>query len=176
MLSSAQAGTLYYNKTETGNMLLSYSTGSHVDHNLYSKTETGTLLADKLNNIGDIDLPGWLDIGTPGYTNRSIRCNADVGGYIGYAELGANSSYDMYLNLPTTRTDGGWMYFEINNDNYMQLPGSDNKVNIYRDTTIKGRLDAGQNPDYSTNWINLHTDNTNGNPYKGSMTFATWGG
>ena len=30
-LSSAQTGTLYYNKTETNNMLLSYSTGSYVD-------------------------------------------------------------------------------------------------------------------------------------------------
>ena len=28
-LSSVQTGTLYYNKTETGNMLLSYSTGRH---------------------------------------------------------------------------------------------------------------------------------------------------
>ena len=112
-------------------MLLSYSTGSYVDSTFYSKTETDTLLADKVSNTGNIDLPGMLDIGTSGYTNSRIRCNAVVGGYTGYAELGAASSYDMFLNLSTTRTDGGWMYFKINNDDYMQLSGSDNKVNIY---------------------------------------------
>ena len=87
-------------------------------------------VADKLTNIGNIDLPGWLDIGTSGYTNSRIRCNAVVGGYTGYAEMKAATSYDMYLNLSTTRTDGGWMYFKINNDDYMQLSGSDNKINI----------------------------------------------
>ena len=45
-ISSIQTGALYYNKTETGNMLLSYSTGSYVDHTFYTKTETDTLLAD----------------------------------------------------------------------------------------------------------------------------------
>ena len=51
----------------------------------YSKTETDTLLAGKVSNIGDIDLPGMLDFGTSGYTNSRIRCNATVGGYSGYA-------------------------------------------------------------------------------------------
>ena len=133
--SSAQTGTLYYNKTETDNMLLYYSTGSYVDNNFYNKTDTGNLLADKLTNIG-IELPGWLDTGTLGYTNSRIRCNAVVGGYTGYAELGAASSYDMFLNLSTSRTDGGWMYFKINNDDHIQLPSSDNKINIYKDTSI----------------------------------------
>ena len=99
-------------------MLLSYSTGSYVDYTFCSKTDTDTLLADKLTNTGDIGLPGMLDIGTSGYTNSRIRCNADIGGYTGYAEMRAASSYDMFLNLPTTRTDGGWMYFKINNDDY----------------------------------------------------------
>ena len=112
-------------------MLLAYSTGSYVDDTFYSKTETGTLLADKVSNIGNIDLPGMLDIGASGYTNSRIRCNAIVGGYTGHAELKAANSYDMFLNLSTTRTDCGWMYFQINNDDYMQLSGSGNKVNIY---------------------------------------------
>ena len=146
-LSSAQTGTLYYNKTETGNLLLSYSTGSYVDFNFDTKAETDTLLADKLINTGNIELPGWLDIGTSGYTNSRIRCNADVNGYTGYAELRAASSYGMYLNLSTTRTDGGWVYFKINNDSYMQLSGSDNKVNIYKDTTISGNSDVGSTGD-----------------------------
>ena len=123
-------------------MLLSYSTGSYVGGAFYSKTETGTLLADKVSNTGNIDLPGMLDIGTSGYTNSRIRCNAVLNGYTGYAELNAASSYDMFLNLNTTRTDGGWMHFKINNDSYMQLSGSDNKVNIYKDTTINGTLNA----------------------------------
>ena len=125
-------------------MLLSYSTGSYVDYNLYTKTETDTLLADKLTNIGDMSLPGMLDIGISGYTNSRIRCNADIDGYTGYAEMRAANSYDMFLNLSTTRTDGGWMYFKINNDDYMQLPSSDNKVNMYKDTTISGNLDVVQ--------------------------------
>ena len=45
-ISSTQAGALYYNKAETDNMLLSYSTGSYVDYNFCTKTETDTLLAD----------------------------------------------------------------------------------------------------------------------------------
>ena len=142
VMSSTETGTRYYNKTETGNMLLSYSTCSYVDYTFYNKTETDTLLTEKVSNIGNIDLPGMLDIGTSGYTNSRIRCNAVVGGYTGYAELKAASSYDMFLNLPTTRTDGGWMYFKINNDDYMQLPGGDNKVNIYKGTTISGTLNA----------------------------------
>ena len=112
-------------------MLLYYSTGSYVGDTFYSKTEIYTLLADKVSNIGDIDLPGMLDIGTSGYTNSRIRYNAIVGGYSGYAELKAANSYDMFLNLSTTRTDGGWMYFRINNDDFMQSSSSDNKVYIY---------------------------------------------
>ena len=50
-------------------MLLSYSTGPYVDFNFCTKTETDTLLADTLIHIGNIELPGWLDIGTSGYTN-----------------------------------------------------------------------------------------------------------
>ena len=69
------------------------------------------MFADKVTNIGDVELPGMLDIGTSGYTNSRIRCNAELNGYAGYAELNAASSYDMFLNLSTTRTDGGWMYF-----------------------------------------------------------------
>ena len=32
------------------------------------------------------------------------------------------------------------MYFKINNDDYMQLSSSDNKVNMYKDTSISGDL------------------------------------
>ena len=155
---STQTGALHYHKTETGNMLLSYSTGSYVDYNFYTKTETDTFLADKLTNIGDIELPGMLDIGTSGYTNSRIRCHAEVSGYTGYAEMRAANSYDMFLNLSTTRTDGGWVYFKINNDDYMQLPGGDKKVNIYKDTTIRVNLDVN----VSNNRSSIKAYNTTG--------------
>ena len=90
-----------------------------------------------------MSLPSHLDIGTT-YTRSRIRCNAEGNGYTGLAESKAESSYDMFPNLSTTRTDGGWMYFKINNDDYTQLPGSGNKVNIYKDTTTSGNLDVGK--------------------------------
>ena len=115
----------------------------------YNKADTGTLLADKVSNIGDISLPGMLDIGTSDYTNSRIRCNAELGGYTGYAELRAASSYDMFLNRSTTRTDGGLMYFKIDNDDYLQLACSDNKVNIYKVTTISSNLSINGDLDSS---------------------------
>ena len=142
-ISSTQTGALYYNKTETYNMLLSYSTGPYVDYNFYIITETDNFSADKLINTGDISSPGWLDIGTSGYTNSRIRCNAEVSGYTGYAEMRAATSYDMSLDLPTTRTDGGWMSFKTNNDDYMQLSSSDSKINIYKNTAIHNKWKFG---------------------------------
>ena len=112
--------------------------------NFYTKTETDTLLTGKVSNIGDISLPGMLDICTSGYTNSRIRCNAELNGYTGYAELSAYPSCDMHLNLSTARTDGGWMYFKINNDDYIQLPGSDNKVNVYKGAAISRNVDVGK--------------------------------
>ena len=49
-------------------------------------------------------------------------------------------------------------------------------MHIYKGTSITGRLDVGENPNYSTNWISPHTDNTNGNGLKGGMQFSVWGG
>ena len=69
--------------------------------------------------------------------------NAEVGGYSGYAELCAAGSYDIFLHLQTTYPNGGWMYFKSNNDDYMQLSGSDNKEYIYNYTTISCNLDVG---------------------------------
>ena len=49
----------------------------------------------------------------------------------------------MFLNLQTTYPNGGWVYFKINNDDYMQLSGIDSKVTIYKGTTTSGNLDVG---------------------------------
>ena len=84
--NSVETSTDYYKKTDIENMSLSYSTGSYVGYNFYTKAGTDTLLADSVTNIGDISLPGMLDIRTSGYTNSRTRRNATVGGYTGYAE------------------------------------------------------------------------------------------
>ena len=105
-----------------------------------------------------------LDIGTSGYTNSRIRCNAEVHSHIGYAELRSASSYDLFLNSSTTRTDGGWLYFKTNNDDYLQLPGSDNHVNIYKDTTvssnlaINGDLDSSKESPLDIKSSTVHTE------------------
>ena len=103
-------------------------TPTQTETHYYNKTRTGNLLADKIPGTGYISLPGMLDIGTSNYTNSRIRCHANLCGYIGYAELQAANSYDMFINLSTTRTNGGWMYFKINNDDYIQLSCSNNKI------------------------------------------------
>ena len=104
---------------------------------------TDAFLANKISNTGNVSLPGHLGIGTYPYASSRIGYNAEVNGYTGYAELKAASSYDMLLNLQTARTDGGWMYFEINNGDYMQLSRSDDKVNIHKNTATSGNSDVG---------------------------------
>ena len=49
----------------------------------------------------------------------------------------------MFINLTTTRTSGGWMYFKINNTSYMRLSGSGTNINMYKDTAISGNLHVG---------------------------------
>ena len=67
----------------------------------YTKGDIDTLLADKVSNTGNVPLPGHLDLGTT-YTSSRLRYNAELGGYTGYAELKAASSYDMFLNQSPT--------------------------------------------------------------------------
>ena len=66
----------------------------------YTKGDIDTLLTDKVPNTGHVSLPGHLDIGAT-YTSSRIRCNAELGGYTGYAAIRAESTYDMFLHLPT---------------------------------------------------------------------------
>ena len=54
----------------------------------YTNRDIDTLLADTISDTGNVSLPGHLDIGTT-YTSSRIRCNAEVGGHTGYAELKA---------------------------------------------------------------------------------------
>ena len=91
---------------------------------------------------GNTTISGILDVGS-GSSSR-IRSHAANNGYTGYAELNAASGWDMWINLETTYPNGGWVCFKINNDSHMQLPGSDNKVNIYKGTSINCNLDVGK--------------------------------
>ena len=141
---------IFYSKGYVNQMLVQSTT---IFELYYTKGDVDISLADKVSATGNVSLPGHPDIGTT-YTSSRIRCNAVVNGYTGYAELKAANSYDMCLNPSTNRTDGGWMYFKINNDGYIQLPSSDNKVNSYKDTTIRGNLDV----------LGLRINNTIGRP------------
>ena len=136
--TAAQLYNGFYRKGYVNQMLAQSATLFEL---YYTKGDIDLLSADKVSNAGNVSLPGHLGIGTT-YTSSRIRCNAEVNGYTGYAELKAHSSYDMFLNRSATRTDGGWMYFEIDNDDYIQVPGSDSKVNFYKNTTISGNLDV----------------------------------
>ena len=78
----------------------------------------------------------------------------------------------MHLNLSTSRTNGGWMYFKINNGDYIQLSGSDNKVNIYKDTSISGNSDVGGI--MNTTKINLTNDGPNNYPLVITNTGGNW--
>ena len=107
--NSIQLHTDPYSKVKTNLIFDTHTTTTQLYNYSYSKGDIDTLLADTVPNTGNVSLPGHLDIGAT-YTSSRIRCNAEVGDYTGYAELKASSSYDMFLNLSTTRTDGGWMY------------------------------------------------------------------
>ena len=147
--------TVVYTKTEVnsilnsnrstiedrGQLFLAYSSTNQINEAYYDKAETDYLLANKVSTTGDASISGNLDVGS-GSSSR-IRNHASVSGYTGYSELNTASPWDMWINLETTYPNGGWMHFKINNDDYMQLSSSDNKVNIYTDTTTSGNLDVG---------------------------------
>ena len=64
--------SVYYNKTETGNML-SYSTGSYVDDNFYTKADTDNFLANKVSTTGDATISGALNAQRLSITNTTSK-------------------------------------------------------------------------------------------------------
>ena len=56
----------FYSKIYIDNMFI---TSTQTESLYYNKTDTGNLLASRICGVGDISLPGMLDIGTSGYTN-----------------------------------------------------------------------------------------------------------
>ena len=65
----------FHNQIYIDNMFL---TSTQTETLYYNKTDTDNSLANKVSNIGDISLPGMLDIGTSGFINSRIRCNAEL--------------------------------------------------------------------------------------------------
>ena len=142
-LTSTQIEDPYYSKSEIDTTLSLYSPSAQILNNLhsklyidnmfltsaqigalyYTKTDTDNLLANKVSTTGDVSLSGNLDVGSG--SSSAINVHAANNGYTGYAELKAQSSYDMYLNLETTRVNGGWVYFQINGNNYGQSADQD---------------------------------------------------
>ena len=137
-LTSTQIEDSYYNKNETDTTLYTstaqilnnfhsqfyidnmFLTSAQTGTSFYTKTGTGNLLANKVSTTGGGSMAGHLDVGISCDLSR-IRSHAKFNGYNGYAELNAARSYDMYLNLEATRVNGGWVFFKINGDSYMQL-------------------------------------------------------
>ena len=110
-----QLHTDFYSKVKTNIVSDTYTTATQLYNEIYSKGyvnqmlvqstilfelyymkgDIDTLFADKVPNTGNVSLPGHLDICTT-YTSSRIRCNAELGGYTGYAELKAASIYGMF--------------------------------------------------------------------------------
>ena len=86
--TSAQLRTGFYSKVKTYIIFDTCTTTTQIYNDFYSKGGIDTLLADTISNTGNVSSPGHLDIGTT-YTKSRIRCNAEVNGYTGYAELKA---------------------------------------------------------------------------------------
>ena len=75
-----------------------------------------------LKPTGDATTSGNLDVGSG--VSSKINAHTANNGYTGYAELHCIAVRHDCVNLQTTRVNGGWMYFKINNDNFLLLSGS----------------------------------------------------
>ena len=97
--------------------------------NFITLKETSFLQTKYLTQVMFLYQVGWILVL---HTLSRIRCNAVVNGHTGFAELNAASSYDMVLNLQTTRVNCGWVYHKINNDNCLLLSGSGQFVKHFK--------------------------------------------
>ena len=75
-----------------------------------------------------------LDVGVGASTSK-IKVNSSMSGYTGYTEIHCPSAWGSIFNLQTTYPNGGWMYFQINGVNFIQLSGGDQKINMYKPLT-----------------------------------------
>ena len=93
---------------------------------MYFKTNNDDYLQlsgsdNKVSIYKDTSISGNLDVGSGGSSKTNVH--ATNNGYTGYGELQAQSSYDLYLNLQTTRVNGGWVFHTINGDKFLLISG-----------------------------------------------------
>ena len=163
----------------------------------YNKTETDNLLNQKVNTSG-----GGIQGDLSAYVFRcgEIKINNDDD--LNSLSMKQLTPHDSIFDLRTEESSAK-MHFNIKGENFMSLSTADN-ISMYKDTNIygvlttgnttingvlntghttingdtivTGRLDVGVSPDFSTNWINIYSDNTSGNGFSAVMQFTTWGG
>ena len=164
----------------------------------YNKTETDNMLNQKVNTSGNSSIQGELDAYLFRYREIRIKNDDDLN-CLSMIQLTANESI---IDLRTEETFAN-MYFKINGESYIRLSTTDNismykDINIYGvlttgntningelttgkttingDNVITGRLEVGQNPNTNNNWITINSDNSNNNGPVGLMQFSMWGG
>ena len=114
-ITSAQIGTLYYNKTETDNLLLSYVTGSYVDFTFYNKTQLDNLL---------------LSYATGSYVDFTFYNKSDTD-YLLADKVTTNSNASLNtFNLSSTDSNNYPLVITNNGDNWYQGEYIVNNANI----------------------------------------------
>ena len=85
---------------------------------------------NKVTIYKDTTITNNLDVGSGG--SSKVNVHAANNGYTGYAEFKAQSSYDMVLNLSTTRVNGGWVCHKNNKDIFLLLSGGGQIVKHFK--------------------------------------------
>ena len=107
-LTSAQTGALYYNKTDTGN-----------------------LLANKVSTTGDVSISGNLGVGV-GAASSMVKAHVNHEGSTGHVRMEAKYRNQSILSFGTT-FGNGCIFFEVKNDYHMYC--GNNLAQFYKTTS-----------------------------------------
>ena len=124
----------YYKKTDIGNMLLSYSTGSYVDYTL----------ANKVSTIGDATISGNLDVGSTG--NNSIKIHG-TGATTSFAEFRVSNGQNCVWDFQNPSNSNVWSSIKVKSIKFMGFSHTDNIILMHKATRIHGSLNIGCNQD-----------------------------
>ena len=158
--------SVYYNKTETSKMLLSYSTGSYADYNLYTKTDTGNLLANKVSTTGDATISGTLNaqrLSISNTTSRPIEINNTMHNGTYLVAISKNSSNnDLFFALRCLPLNQLWCFGVATSNQYIISHGNSTKLSIQSNgnTTISGKMHVQNNDSFETQSILENTGGT----------------
>ena len=130
----------------------------------------------RINNDDDLNCLSMIQL-TPNDSIFDLRTEESS------AKMHFNINGETYLRLSTTDTDNislykdTYIYGGLNTTN-VNINGILNTghTTINGDNIVTGRLDVGLNPNNSTNWINIYSDNTSNTGISGVMQFNVWGG